>query len=524
MKVKNKELYLYTSILIFSAAQMIYSCNIHMRSENEAIAISLVDMSYMTIGLVYIGIAAMMAFGIWKYHIGKIFSIQLFLTGIALIINYYASDEAWLSVNLLLVASNICLYIVVGRITGLYQGLFFKILGFVYILIVVYQISDGCTDVFAGSYTGKTLLINYIITFFTVIVLLVRNYNKVSKYSKDQIKLLLRSLTIGIVLYCVLSVISIVDISPSYENIFVIEDETNVTESYDDSIPAIATNANSTLPPIAFSVVIFRIFFILIKKEYFVSEVTFWINKTVKHIVLIVVLNLIIALYFSGSLIGTYLINILFMINIVYSGKEYMTVGKSQRENKILEDDRYTLAMYLHDEILQDVFAIRNTSNIDMSAEEKFTVLISKIRNLSNNLFPLIVENVGLDRSLQIYINDLRKSVNIEFNYEYYCTPGSLELRYETALYRIVKELINNAVKHSQATKISIIISNDLNVVRATIVDNGVGFEVPELSELIVQNSMGLYSVYKQSKELEGQFKLYSSKNTGTECTIQLPL
>lgn len=528
MKIRYKEIYLYACIMIFSALLLIHSFSSYfvLGFEGDEVAIPIANIVFMTIGLIYLGIAVMMSMGMWKYYIGKLFSIQLFLIGAALIVNFYVGDMTRLPMNILLIASNVCLYGVIGRITGLYQGQLFKTLMIIHIMISILQMLNSCVELIAGQFDRYILPGNYIITFFVVLILLAGNYRKVSKYSKNQIKVLMRSLTIGIILYCILSVVNTFELSSSDENTFIIQNE--MTEEEDGSADLLVhgndTSTNSSLPAIVFAIVTFRILYILIRKEYFASEIAFWINKVVKYIIVIVVINLIIAIYFTGSMIGVFISNAIFVGVLIFTSYEYLVGDKSQREIRILEEDRHTLAMYLHDEILQDVFAVKNTANIDRAVEEKLTTLVGKIRNLSNDLFPLIVENVGLNKSLEIYISDLRKEKIIEFDYEYNCEVGILELHLETTLYRNVKELVNNAIKHAEATKISIAISADKNGVLATVVDDGKGFEVPALSELIIRKSMGLYSIYKQSKDLGGEFKLYSSKNTGTECTIKLPL
>ena len=491
--------------------------------ENEVdIIIPFMDVVFMTIGLIYLGIAAMMALGMWKYYIGKLFSIQLFLIAIALLADFFVGDITRFPMNVLLIASNICLFCVIARITSLYQGKMFKILISLHVLLSVIQV------IISRLAGGSLLFQNYIITFLMVVILFISNYKNVTKYSKKQIKVLLKSLTIGIFLYVVLSFVNILEISSSNENIIGFEQSEiieKVNEDEQETFMGIQLNEDSSLPVIAFAIVTFRIFYILIKKEYFASEVAYWINKIIKSIILLAVLNLIIATYyFMGPIIGAFIINGIIVWTMLCSNFGNSIGNKIQNEVVILEENKHTLAMYLHDEILQDVFAIKNTINIERKVEEKLSALVDKIRNLSNNLFPLIVENIGLNRSLIIYVDELRRNHNIEFDYEFNCLPEMLELHLETALYRSVKELVNNAIKHAEAKVISIIIKSDKGVLWATVKDNGIGFEVPEISDLILRKSMGLYSVYKQSRDLGGQFKLYSSLDNGTECTLKLPL
>lgn len=528
MRIRNKDFLLYACIIIFSVLHLSYFLSSYISTDmnNTDIVIPILDVVFMTMGLIYLGIAAMMALGMWKYYIGKLFSMQLFLIAVALLAILYIGDMTRFPMNVLLIASNLCLFCVIARLTGLHQGKLFKSLIIMHIILSGAQVVINVIVI--PKRNGDSLLFsNYIVTFLMVLILLVCNYTKVSVHSKKQIKSLIKSLTIGILLYIILSVVNILEISPSYENKFKLEQYVIMVEESEEgqeTFLGIQLNRNPSLPVIVFTIVIYRIFFILIKKEYFASEVAFWINKIVKSIILLMILNLFIALYFMGSVEAGFMINGI-LIWTMFSNNYISSVGsKSQKEMVIMEEDKHTLAMHLHDEILQDLFAIKNTVNIDSNVEEKLTILVGKIRNLSNDLFPLIVENVGLNRSFQIYIDELRRAHNIEFDYEFICLHNVIELHLEIALYRSVKELVNNAIKHANATVISIVIDSEKNVLCATVRDNGKGFEVPEISELILRKSMGLYSIYKQSRDFGGQFMLYSSLDNGTECIIKLPL
>ncbi|MFP3153440.1 ATP-binding protein [Lachnospiraceae bacterium ZAX-1] len=527
MKIKNKETLLYALILIFSALLLVFSLHSYTNPADEeaGIVIPILDIVFMDMGLIYFGIAAMMVWGMWGYYIGKIFSVQLFLTAIALLADFYIGDMAGWPRNVLLIAGNICMLCVIARITGLHQGKAFKILISLYSILSVAQMAYSVAE--NAKKTGAGFLFaNYMLAFLAVIGLFGCSYQYVSECLKKQMKALMKSLTIGMLLYVILLSVNIIEISSPHENEIRFFQSTSTWEETKDepeTFMGIQLNENTSLPAIAFAIVTFRILFMMIKKEYFVSEVAYWIHKTVKSIILLMVFNVIAAIHFNGSVIGIFMVNGILVW--VMAGSGYKSpAGKHQNEIAVLEEGKHTLAMYLHDEILQDVFVIKNTVNIDQNAEEKLAALVGKIRKLSNDLFPLIVENIGLNRSLELYVDELRRNHNIEFDYVYNCPQTVMELNLETVFYRSVKELVNNAVKHAKATMISVVIESDQSDLWATVRDNGVGFEVPEIKDLIMKKSMGMYSIYKQSRDLGGQFKLYSSLGNGTTCTVKLPL
>ena len=83
----------------------------------------------------------------------------------------------------------------------------------------------------------------------------------------------------------------------------------------------------------------------------------------------------------------------------------------------------------------------------------------------------------------------------------------------------LMKEALNNAIKHSAATKIEVVISLNKKVLDITIKDNGVGFHVPQLSEIEDNHeSFGLKNMYARAKSVKGSFKIESTPEKG--CTV----
>ena len=88
------------------------------------------------------------------------------------------------------------------------------------------------------------------------------------------------------------------------------------------------------------------------------------------------------------------------------------------------------------------------------------------------------------------------------------------------ALYRICQELLNNMIKHSQATEIQITLRFKDDAVELIIQDNGQGFDVNEINK---SEGLGWRNNRSRVEILNGYFKIESSKGLGTSITVKIP-
>jgi two-component system, NarL family, sensor kinase len=89
-------------------------------------------------------------------------------------------------------------------------------------------------------------------------------------------------------------------------------------------------------------------------------------------------------------------------------------------------------------------------------------------------------------------------------------------------IFRIVQELLNNAIKHSQASEINVDLSlTDRLVVEVR--DNGVGFD-PEAIRKDSAKGLGLFNIENRVRLLDGNIEFESHPNGGTKAVITLPV
>ena len=83
-----------------------------------------------------------------------------------------------------------------------------------------------------------------------------------------------------------------------------------------------------------------------------------------------------------------------------------------------------------------------------------------------------------------------------------------------------MQEALQNALKHSQATTISVHVSGNSDGLELTVVDDGVGFVI----EGAVHEGFGLISMGERVKAMGGSFNLWSSPSRGTRLNVTMPL
>jgi signal transduction histidine kinase len=148
---------------------------------------------------------------------------------------------------------------------------------------------------------------------------------------------------------------------------------------------------------------------------------------------------------------------------------------------------------------------------------------MQKIREISNNLMPKILEQNGIIAAVTDFINmiDVKSKISIKFDHEL-IDESSIPEEYKPHLFRIIQELLNNAVKHAKATQILIqIVLKNQNLIM-TIKDNGIGFD--ENIDITKIKSDGLRNIIRRAELINGKVILESQLNIGTNYTIEIPL
>lgn len=143
-----------------------------------------------------------------------------------------------------------------------------------------------------------------------------------------------------------------------------------------------------------------------------------------------------------------------------------------------------------------------------------------KVRDLSHELLPVLLAKFGLLYALQ----DLcEKNSNSLLHFEYSGNVSTFKRfneEFEMKVYFIVTELLNNILKHSEATEAELTINEKNSQLEITVKDNGKGFKTTKTTD----EGFGLTQIRARIQNMNGTFKVDSKPNHGTTVTLNIPV
>ncbi|HEY7355430.1 MAG TPA: sensor histidine kinase [Ktedonobacterales bacterium] len=202
------------------------------------------------------------------------------------------------------------------------------------------------------------------------------------------------------------------------------------------------------------------------------------------------------------------------------------------------EQERKRIARELHDETSQVLTSLLISLKVLEEAitneeararvEETRSLVhqtLRAIRNLSIDLRPSALDDLGLLPALRWYIKEYQQKCQIEVEFCATNLKERLPAELETALYRIVQEALTNTAKYARATKVRVSVVEDAGTVCATINDNGRGFDAQTILKLPWQErGLGLAGMHERAALLDGSLIITTEPGAGTTIEARLPL
>jgi len=144
-----------------------------------------------------------------------------------------------------------------------------------------------------------------------------------------------------------------------------------------------------------------------------------------------------------------------------------------------------------------------------------------KVRNFIFELRPMMLDDLGLIPTLRKYAEAFREQTGLEVNVNISGKERRLESYIEVMVFRAMQELMGNAARHSQANLLKLNIDLTDNLIRASVDDNGKGFDYESVEN---DQSLGLKLIRERAEMLGGNFEVDSAAGKGTRVTFSLPL
>ncbi|CAM3999906.1 sensor histidine kinase [Mesobacillus zeae] len=144
-----------------------------------------------------------------------------------------------------------------------------------------------------------------------------------------------------------------------------------------------------------------------------------------------------------------------------------------------------------------------------------------EVRRIIYDLRPMALDDLGLVPTLRKYLQTTEEYHNhTKISFSNMGQDRRLPTKYEVALFRLIQESVQNALKHAQATHIQVKIEIRKDAVLVVVKDNGKGFDIHKKCP----ESFGIMGMQERVELLEGDLTIDSKIGSGTLVMIQVPL
>lgn len=200
------------------------------------------------------------------------------------------------------------------------------------------------------------------------------------------------------------------------------------------------------------------------------------------------------------------------------------------------ERERRRIATGIHDEISQSLAFAKmrlddlGTWPLDADALEtveevshSLAQILGYTRDLTFDISPPVLYQLGFDAALEWLAERMSSRHGYEVLVQAEKTPRPIVEDVQVTLFHSVRELLNNAAKHSQATKVRIDVGRVGEHIEVVVSDNGVGFD-PSKPRPRSGGGFGLFDISERLMHLGGQLEIHSSPGHGSSFTLTAPL
>lgn len=205
-----------------------------------------------------------------------------------------------------------------------------------------------------------------------------------------------------------------------------------------------------------------------------------------------------------------------------------------QREQTVREAERKRIAHEIHDELGQALSALamdvgwlrRHAAQVTGVPErlDSMSHLVDEalrtVRRIAGELRPLLLDSLGLVAAVQWFVDEFRQRTGIACSLS--LRPDTMAPPRTTAilLFRVLQELLTNILRHAQARRVTVALSETPGMIRLAVSDDGKGF--PPTRDNVTP-SLGLLGIRESVEALGGRFVIQSRPQKGTRVSVTVP-
>ena len=236
-------------------------------------------------------------------------------------------------------------------------------------------------------------------------------------------------------------------------------------------------------------------------------------------------------------------VSVCLSIGVMYAHKLFKYIDRLNRQRQLLnkriltavlrteEKARSRFSKELHDGLGPLLSSARMSlsalSREERSADQREIIdnttyvideAIRSLREISNNLSPHVLNDFGLARGVQNFIDKSAAMHDVKIRFTTNLRSERFDTDVEVILYRVICELINNSLKHAACSSINLSLSQNGTELALDYTDDGRGFN----PQAMMDCGMGLSNISSRINSLGGVFDIASAKGRGMRAAIRV--
>ncbi|AWB44618.1 two-component sensor histidine kinase [Paenibacillus sp. CAA11] len=198
------------------------------------------------------------------------------------------------------------------------------------------------------------------------------------------------------------------------------------------------------------------------------------------------------------------------------------------------ENERKRISRELHDSVAQELMSavvdLRVLKYMTQDeqllkkmkqTEASMTRLLDDIRNLSVELRPPALDDLGLEAAFRSHFKRLERNYGFLIEFTSDLSQKRYRSEVETVIYRVCQEALLNALKYAQVDTVHVSLTDTGEMLYLRVEDEGVGFEPGDKP---LGTGMGLYGMQERAELAGGSFSVQSRAGSGTKILLQIPV
>ncbi|MDZ7743767.1 MAG: response regulator [Bacteroidota bacterium] len=201
------------------------------------------------------------------------------------------------------------------------------------------------------------------------------------------------------------------------------------------------------------------------------------------------------------------------------------------------ENERKRIAGYIHDGFGQQLsivfLKLSMLQNVDLEPRARKIIdessglineAIKASRSLTHDLSPSILFELGLVAAIKWKLSQMQEEFGVRARMKSDLESIDLSHEMKILLYRIICELLNNVVKHAEASEVAVELNKYEESLYIAVKDNGKGFDYDRDKNLTEFGGYGLFSITEKLDSMNGKLHVQSGQNAGSVVKILIPL